>query len=116
MLAVLVVVADLGTALVPVITAVVVFWVAGLERRYMLRVGAARRRRWSVVGRVVASRYRVARIIAYFDPDYSKIEMIDTHGWIAIYISAVDHRARRRAISRASPRSRSAPAECSASA
>src|SRR5579862_8612328 len=38
MLAFMVVVADLGTALVPVITAVIVFWVAGLERRYMLRV------------------------------------------------------------------------------
>src|SRR5579862_4633812 len=38
MLAFMVVVADLGTALVPVITAVIVFWVAGLERRYMFRV------------------------------------------------------------------------------
>ena len=38
MLAMLVVVADLGTAMVPVITAVIVFWVAGLEWKYMRRV------------------------------------------------------------------------------
>src|ERR1700733_14952018 len=39
MLGFMVVVAGLGTALVPVITAVIVFWIAGLERKYMLRVG-----------------------------------------------------------------------------
>src|SRR5579859_7046249 len=38
MLGFMVVVADLGTALVPVITAVIVFWVAGLEKRYMFRL------------------------------------------------------------------------------
>ena len=39
MLGFMVVVADLGTALVPVITAIIVFWIAGLEWKYMLRVG-----------------------------------------------------------------------------
>src|SRR5580704_517893 len=38
MLAVLVVGSDLGTAMVPVITAVIVFWVAGLEWKYLRRV------------------------------------------------------------------------------
>ena len=38
MLGFMVVVADLGTALVPVITAVIVFWVAGIEKRYMFRL------------------------------------------------------------------------------
>ena len=38
MLAMLVVVSDLGTAMVPVITAVIVFWVAGLEWKYLRRV------------------------------------------------------------------------------
>ena len=85
MLAVLVVVADLGTALVPVITAVVVFWVAGLERRYMLarlrgRRGAGR------PGRDLRSRCASAASISYFDPDYSKIETIDPHGWIESYV------------------------------
>jgi cell division protein FtsW len=84
MLGFMVVVADLGTALVPVITAVIVFWVAGLEKRYMLRVamiGAA-----LVVFAVLSKGYRVGRVISYFDPDYSKIEMIDTHGWVRSYV------------------------------
>jgi cell division protein FtsW len=84
MLGFMVVVADLGTALVPVITAVVVFWVAGLEKRYMLRVamiGAM-----LVVCAVLSKGYRVGRVISYFDPDYSKIEMIDTHGWVRAYV------------------------------
>jgi cell division protein FtsW len=84
MLAFMVVVADLGTALVPVVTAVIVFWVAGLERRYMLRVvmiGAA-----LVLAAVVSKGYRLGRVIAYVDPDYSKIEMIDRAGWIRSYI------------------------------
>ncbi len=84
MLGFMVVVADLGTALVPVITAVIVFWVAGLEKRYMLRVamiGAA-----LVLFAVLSKGYRVGRVISYFDPDYSKIEMIDTHGWLRSYV------------------------------
>jgi cell division protein FtsW len=84
MLAFMVVVADLGTALVPVVTAVIVFWVAGLEKRYMLRVvmiGAA-----LVVAAVVSKGYRLGRVIAYVDPDYSKIEMIDRAGWIRSYV------------------------------
>ncbi|MGD1091568.1 MAG: putative peptidoglycan glycosyltransferase FtsW [Bryobacteraceae bacterium] len=84
MLAFMVVVADLGTALVPVITAVIVFWVAGLERRYMLRVallGVA-----LIVIAVLSRGYRIGRVISYVDPDYSKIEMIDSHGWIRSYV------------------------------
>jgi cell division protein FtsW len=84
MLGFMVVVADLGTALVPVITAVIVFWVAGLEKRYMLRVatiGAA-----LVVFAVLSKGYRVGRVISYFDPDYLKIETIDTHGWVRSYV------------------------------
>jgi cell division protein FtsW len=84
MLASMVVVADLGTALVPVATAVIVFWVAGLERRYMLRVamlGAA-----LVVVAVLSKGYRIGRIIAYVDPDYSKIEAIDRGGWLRSYV------------------------------
>jgi cell division protein FtsW len=84
LLAFMVVVADLGTALVPVATAVIVFWVAGLERRYMLRVvmiGAA-----LVVAAVISKGYRLGRVIAYVDPDYSKIEMIDRAGWIRSYV------------------------------
>jgi cell division protein FtsW len=84
MLAFMVVMADLGTALVPVITAVVVFWVAGLERRYMFRVALLG---LVLVATAVVSRgYRLGRVISYVDPDYSKIEMIDPHGWLKSYV------------------------------
>jgi cell division protein FtsW len=84
MLGFMVVVADLGTALVPVITAVIVFWIAGLERKYMLRVGLIA---MALVVMAIASRgYRLGRIIAYVDPDYSKIETIDPGGWLKGYM------------------------------
>ena len=84
MLGFMVVVADLGTALVPVITAIAVFWIAGLERRYMARVfmvGAL-----LVVIAICARGYRIGRIVAYVDPDYSKIGLVDTHGWLKSYV------------------------------
>jgi cell division protein FtsW len=84
MLAVMVVVADLGTALVPVITAVLVFWIAGLEWKYMARVALIG---LALVAMAIFSRgYRLGRVIAYVDPDYSKIEMIDPNGWIKSYV------------------------------
>lgn len=84
MLAIMVVVADLGTAMVPVITAVAVFWIAGLDRRWMVRVvGVA----LLLIAVSIASRgYRLGRVIAYVDPEYQKIERIDTRGWIRAYI------------------------------
>jgi cell division protein FtsW len=84
MLAFMVVVADLGTALVPVITAVLVFWIAGLEWRYMLRIVAIG---VLLVAVAIASKgYRLGRIIAYVDPDYSKLELVDPNGWVKSYI------------------------------
>jgi cell division protein FtsW len=84
MLGFMVVVADLGTALVPVITAVIVFWIAGLEGKYMLRVGLIAA---ALVVVAIASRgYRLGRIIAYVDPDYSRIEMIDPGGHLKAYM------------------------------
>jgi cell division protein FtsW len=84
MLAFMVVVADLGTALVPVITAIVVFWIAGLEGKYMFRVGLIA---LALIVVAICSRgYRLGRMIAYVDPDYSKIELIDPHGWLKSYI------------------------------
>lgn len=84
MLAMLVVVADLGTAMVPVITAVIVFWVAGLEKKYMLRVGLLGLLLCVIA--VISRGYRLGRVMAYIDPDYSKIELIDTHHWIRSYV------------------------------
>jgi len=84
MLAGVVVVADLGTALVPVITAVIVFWVAGLEKKYMLRAGAIA----AILGAVaiVSSPYRLKRVIGYVDRDYAKIETIDTQGRLRAWL------------------------------
>ncbi len=84
MLAGIVVLSDLGTALVPVVTAVIVFWVAGLQMRYMVRVAALGL--FLCIIAVISKGYRVGRIIAYVDPDYSKIETIDTHGWVRAYV------------------------------
>ena len=85
MLAFMVVVADLGTALVPVITAILVFWIAGLERRYMFRVGMIAAA--LIVVAICSRGYRLGRIIAYVDPDYSTIARIDPHGWLRTYIN-----------------------------
>ena len=109
MLGFMVVVADLGTALVPVITALVVFWVAGLERRYMLRVGLVLGA--LVVVAVFSRGYRLGRVISYFDPDYSQIETIDTHDWIRHYVESSSS-CGMRDISRGNRRSRWAPAGC----
>ena len=84
MLAFMVVVADLGTAMVPVITAVMVFWIAGLEWRYMLRIAAIG---VLLVTVAIASKgYRLGRVISYVDPDYTKLELVDPHGWVKSYI------------------------------
>ena len=83
-LAALVVSADLGTAMVPVLTVIIVFWIAGLEWKYMLRMAAV-----GLLLCVVAvfwKGYRLGRVIAYVDPDYSKIELIDTHHWVRTYV------------------------------
>ena len=93
MLGFMVVVADLGTALVPVITAVIVFWIAGLEWKYMLRVGMIA---VALIVLAIASRgYRLGRIIAYVDPDYSKIEVIDPRRPSQGLHSKLHQRARR---------------------
>jgi cell division protein FtsW len=84
MLAVLVIVADIGNALVPLITAAIVLWVAGLERQQLIRVGAAALLLCMVA--VVSKGYRLGRIIAYVDPEYKMIDTIDTKGWIRGYI------------------------------
>jgi len=84
MLGFMVVVADFGTALVPVITAVIVFWIAGLEGKYMLRVAMIA---IALIVVAVASRgYRLGRIIAYVDPDYTRIELIDPGGRLKAYM------------------------------
>ena len=75
-----VVVADLGTAIVLVGTAAVIFFVAGLESRYIViaailgTVGGA--------AAVAAKPYRLVRVITYVDPQLKIVDRFDSHGWI----------------------------------
>jgi cell division protein FtsW len=76
---------DLGTAVVLIVPAAVVFYVAGLERKFVvaaLVVGAL-----VAVGFVAAKPYRMARIVGFFDPDYKVIDMLDPDGKIKKYVS-----------------------------
>jgi cell division protein FtsW len=75
-----VVVADLGTAIVLMGTAAVVFFVAGLESRYIFiafliaLIGCA--------AAVAAKPYRLARVISYVDPQFTVVDKLDKRGWI----------------------------------
>jgi cell division protein FtsW len=76
---------DLGTAVVLIVPAAVVFYVAGLERKFVvvaLAVGMV-----VAVGFVAAKPYRMARIVGFFDPEYKLIDMVDPDGKIKKYIS-----------------------------
>jgi cell division protein FtsW len=72
--AITVAIGDLGTAVVLVLTAAVVFFVAGLQRKFFF--GAAGLSVVLIIIAVVAKPYRVQRIIGYLDPDYTKLEML----------------------------------------
>src|SRR5580693_1938871 len=75
-----VVVADLGTAIVLVGTAAVMFFVAGLETRYIVIAFIL-----GVVGcaaAVAAKPYRLVRVISYVDPQFKLVNKIDKQGWI----------------------------------
>lgn len=75
-----VVVADLGTAIVLVGTAAVMFFVAGLETRYIVIafiLGVL-----GCVAAIAAKPYRLVRVITYVDPQHRIVDRIDTHGWI----------------------------------
>jgi cell division protein FtsW len=76
--------ADLGTALVLVATALTLFFVAGLEKRYLfMAAGVA----VPVACLVIAMKpYRVARIVGFFDPEYKYIAVIDRGGWVKSHV------------------------------
>jgi len=75
-----VIVADLGTAIVLVGTAAVVFFVAGLETRYIVIAFVL-----GVVGcmaAIAAKPYRLVRVISYVDPQFKIVDKVDKGGWI----------------------------------
>jgi cell division protein FtsW len=76
---------DLGTALVLIIPAAIVFYVAGLERKFVL-IALLTGLVFSIA--FVASKpYRMARIIGFFDPQYKLISLIDRQERIKKYVS-----------------------------
>jgi cell division protein FtsW len=83
-LAVAVVVADLGTAAVLVITAAIVFYVAGLDRKYIriaVAVGVL-----GVVAAVAARPYRIVRLFGFFDEDYSSLDRLPFGAKVKAYL------------------------------
>ena len=78
-----VVVADLGTAVVLVVTAAVILFVAGINRRYAraaLAAGAL-----CVVLAIAAKPLRVNRVITFVDPKYEYLSLVDPGGVIRRY-------------------------------
>jgi len=76
---------DLGTAIVLIVPAAVVFFVAGLERKFVaaaLATGLI-----FSVGFVVSKPYRMARVIGFFDPEYKWVGRFDHEGRIKKYVS-----------------------------
>ena len=76
---------DLGTALVLIIPAAIVFYVAGLQRKFVavaLLTGLV-----FSIGFVASKPYRMARIIGFFDPQYKLISLIDRQERIKKYVS-----------------------------
>jgi cell division protein FtsW len=75
-----VVMADLGTAVVLGISAVIVFFVAGLELRYVGIVAAVAS--VGVLMSVWQQPYRLARVVKFFDPGFKITSKIDPNGRI----------------------------------
>jgi cell division protein FtsW len=83
-LALCVVMADLGTAVVLVAVAVSCFYVAGLDKRYFIvaiSIGLI-----LAAGAIVHKPYRFGRIIAFFDPEHKLLDRIDKQGRIKNYM------------------------------
>ncbi|HEX6895816.1 MAG TPA: FtsW/RodA/SpoVE family cell cycle protein, partial [Bryobacteraceae bacterium] len=76
---------DLGTAIVLILPAAIVFYVAGLERKFV--AGALIVGLLACVGFVASKPYRMARIIGFFDPDYTLLDRLDPDGKIKKYVS-----------------------------
>ncbi len=75
---------DLGTAIMLVLTAAILFYVAGLERRYI--VGAGLAGILLLIVFIAVKPYRLARVIARVDPDYKILSKINPSGDIRAYV------------------------------
>jgi cell division protein FtsW len=75
-----VVVADLGTPIVLVSTAAVMFLVAGLEPRYIMLAAAVGV--LACCAAVAVKPYRLVRVVTFVDPQFKLVDKYDKHGWI----------------------------------
>jgi cell division protein FtsW len=76
---------DLGTAIVLILPAAIVFYVAGLERKFI--VAALATGMVFSVAFVASKPYRMARIIGFFDPEYKLVGRFDPEGRIKKYVN-----------------------------
>jgi cell division protein FtsW len=74
---------DLGTAIVLIAPAAIVFFVAGLQRKFV--AAAAVLCLLFSVALIVQKPYRLARVIGFFDPEYKYISLIDHEGKMKKY-------------------------------
>src|SRR3954447_3074240 len=81
-----VLIADLGTAVVLVSIAVVLFYVAGLDRKYLIMAAAGAA--LVVVAAIAWKPYRLARIIGKFDPNYTIVNKVNPSGQLKAYIQS----------------------------
>lgn len=93
---------DVGTAVVLVVTAAVMFYLAGLNWRYTtaaLGIGTV-----FLAAAIVHQPYRLKRMIEFADPQYKYLAYVDPHGWLknraqqAQRISDTRHQAEQSAI------------------
>jgi cell division protein FtsW len=87
-LAVAVALPDLGTAIVLVLTAGTVFFVAGLQWRYV--VGALTLLVVLSIVAVLAKPYRLARVVSMVDPDSTYLDALDPGGRVKRYMNESD--------------------------
>ena len=81
---VLVGIADLGTAVVLAVTALVMFFVAGLDRRSLATAGSLAVVCLTVA--VIAAPYRLRRVIEMVDPTYELVDKYDFTGKVKPYV------------------------------
>jgi cell division protein FtsW len=84
MLVIAIATSDFGTAVVVMVMAASMFYVAGLDRKYIAL--AVLGSLVVAVGFIVSKPYRVARIIGFVDPEYKLIEKVDPHGYVKDYV------------------------------
>jgi len=76
---------DLGTAIVLIVPAAIMFYVAGLQRKLVTAAVVAGL--IFSVAFVVYKPYRLARIIGFFDPQFKMVSLVDKEGRIKKYIA-----------------------------